>query len=170
MEIIPILCPQCGANVDLNNIRGNIGKCPYCETEYVIKDNQTAVDISKDPAVLEELRAAFSREKTETERLSEELADIANKYSYKDVEKAFGFTCQIPAQYEFSKFTAIYGHQVEYAIKTIGGGMGVAVIEKPGIDSPVECQSEIDKDNIEELLSPYKKKAKKKGLFGSLFG
>lgn len=88
-------------------------------------------------------------------------ASICNLYYYKDVEKALGCKCLTSDSHTFNSFTFVLGNYVECSVSYMGVGLtnGEWKAERKYSHDKSTCKKNVDRSNIEELLSGYKKKS-----------
>lgn len=92
-------------------------------------------------------------------------AQICNLYDYRDVEKALGCNCLTSDSHTFESFTFVLGNYVECIVSYMGVGFknGEAKVEREYTWDKSTCEKNVDRTNIEELLSRYKKKSESNG-------
>lgn len=92
-------------------------------------------------------------------------ARICNQYDYRDVEKALGCKCLSSDSHTFDSFTFVLGNYVECSVSYMGVGFknGEAKVERKYTWDKSTCVKNVDRSNIEELLSGYRKKNENTG-------
>lgn len=91
-------------------------------------------------------------------------AYICNLYDYRDVEKAIGCKCLASDTHDFQNFTFVLGNYVECSVsymRVAYENRGTNIERRFTLDKST-CEKNVDRSNIEELLSGYKKKSEKK--------
>lgn len=92
-------------------------------------------------------------------------ASICNLYDYRDVERALGCKCLSSEYHTFNSFTFVLGNYVECCVSYMGVGFtnGEAKVERQYTYDKSTCEKNVDRTNIEEILSVYRKKNENNG-------
>lgn len=92
-------------------------------------------------------------------------AKICNLYDYRDVEKALGCKCLTSKEYSFESFTFVLGNYVECSVSYMGFDYTgtECKVKRQHTSSKSTCEKNVDRTNIEQLLSEYKKKSERSG-------
>ena len=87
-------------------------------------------------------------------------ASVCNLYDYRDVERALVCKCLTSEYHTFDSFTFVLGNYVECSVTYMGVGFknGKAEVERQYTFDISTCEKNVDRTNIEEILSGYRKK------------
>lgn len=93
------------------------------------------------------------------------IASICNLYDYRDVERALGCKCLTSGAHTFESFTFVLGNYVECTVSYMGLGYKDGNYEgkRQYTTDKSTCEKKVDRTNIKELLSGYKKKSENRG-------
>ena len=148
----------------------------------IIENFEKAIKVSKQEyheGILQQKQKyedLYKKEVTKKED-GEYIASVCNLYRYSDIKQAIG--CDITSDagpysssYVFDRFTFVLGNKVEcwvyYKVLTgIQNGQGQYRNEFK--DIKITCRNHVTKNNIEELLSGYKKKSEQSTSSGGCY-
>ncbi len=142
---------DCAHKEMLNNFDKAIKVANLTEQENIIKQKS-------------EYEEAYEKEVDKHEN-GKYNASICNLYDYRDVEKALGCKCVTSAAHTFDSFTFVLEHYVECSVSYMGVGFknGEAKVERKYKFDISTCEKNVDRTNIEEILSVCRKKSENKG-------